>query len=170
MTDALITTDTLGVQEETVSLFGLAAELDIHDVNRKKIIIRPRLKEYVSKQRSLGTLACFTPAIPKTAAPKPKSRDTSASARPPPTKSRAMVASGRIEKSPRSPPRKVHADFPMDAASVVALPHYELYSCGCSSPSQCRQCTLHRLADEFCAIVTARKERIRQNETSAMFS
>ncbi|KAJ7680748.1 hypothetical protein DFH06DRAFT_428237 [Mycena polygramma] len=98
------------------------------------------------------------------------------------TKSRATVASGRIEKPSRSPPRMVQvADLPMNVLSVASEVQYdfysevqyELYSCGCSTPSECQQCTLRRLADKFCAIVSARKDRmIRQNEnsTSAMYS
>ncbi|KAJ6494951.1 hypothetical protein DFH09DRAFT_351405 [Mycena vulgaris] len=192
MSDALplkITMDMLGVQEEMLSAY--APTVGIHDVNRKKIVIsafRPRSKEYVQKQRSIRTLACFATPKPKATSPAPDTRDISITssetpstdatpppansrARPnPPTMPRAMVMSGRIEKPARSPPRKVQPDapdLPVDAVSIVAA-HYELYSCGCANPSQCRQCTLRRLADKFCAIVTARKERIRQN--NAMYS
>ncbi|KAJ6489558.1 hypothetical protein C8R47DRAFT_1124731 [Mycena vitilis] len=96
-------------------------------------------------------------------------------------KPRATVASGRIEKPSRSPPRVVQVvDLPMKGLSVASEAQcdyysevqYELYSCGCSTPSECQQCTLRRLADKFCAIVSARRERmIRQNEnsTSAMY-
>ncbi|KAJ7719455.1 hypothetical protein B0H16DRAFT_1606846, partial [Mycena metata] len=33
---------------------------DIHDENREKIVIRPRCKEYVQKQRTFPTLSCFS--------------------------------------------------------------------------------------------------------------
>ncbi|KAJ7217678.1 hypothetical protein GGX14DRAFT_437763, partial [Mycena pura] len=36
--------------------------LDIHDANRKKIVIRPQCKLYVQKQKALGTLSCFSRA------------------------------------------------------------------------------------------------------------
>ncbi|KAJ7693438.1 hypothetical protein B0H17DRAFT_1199943 [Mycena rosella] len=189
-------TDFTGVQEEVFSTSAQTAGLpDIHDANRKKIaiLIRPRCKEYVLKQRSIRTLSCFTPASKggDTTIPDAKTQSTDASPstvakplpstatktaqapsrkpRAPPTKPRAMLASGRIEKS-RSPPRKVAPDLPKDALSVVELYtnlNYELYTCGCATPSECRQCTLRRLADKFCAIVTARKEKIR---ASTMYS
>ncbi|KAJ7451797.1 hypothetical protein B0H11DRAFT_2075135 [Mycena galericulata] len=179
-----INTNTLGVQEEVISLSTGSAPpsgTDIHDVNRKKIefAIRPRCKEYAQKQRSIRTLACF--AAKSTTDPADSPPDSIAEVKPPsfkkarttPTKPRAMIASGRIEKPPRSPPRKaIIIDIPVDAPAVVAVaqPEYELYSCGCSMPSDCRQCILRRLADKFCAIVAARKERIRQSESMAMFS
>ncbi|KAJ7497737.1 hypothetical protein FB451DRAFT_1212575 [Mycena latifolia] len=215
-------TDMTGVQEEIFSTTATTVGLDIHDANRKKIaiVIRPRCKEYVLKQRSIRTLSCFASPIPKSKSdsphhdpcdtPIPDAETTLQDAksapsmtqkylqsaakkqlpspaqkhlpplakkplpirpRAPPTKPRAMVvASGRIEK-PRSPPRKIQRDapdLPMDAPSVVAA-QYELYSCGCSNPSQCRQCTLRRLADKFCAIVTARKEKLLR-EACGMYS
>ncbi|KAF8070458.1 hypothetical protein FPV67DRAFT_1448214 [Lyophyllum atratum] len=51
-----------------------STKLDIHDASRAKIVIRPRCKEYVKKQRLLKrTLACFTsvrdPAAPLSSKP-----------------------------------------------------------------------------------------------------
>ncbi|KAJ6594375.1 hypothetical protein B0H19DRAFT_1095218 [Mycena capillaripes] len=210
----------LGPREEMAVEPALPIGPDIHDAHREKIVIRPRCKEYVQKQkqRSIRTLACFTPALAKSnekspslepevavkdvvvlpakiklkttptrpgkappAAPRAMAKAAPVMPRMAPpmmpralTKPRATVSSGRIEKPPKSPPRKFQMpDLPMDAFSVVAV-RYELYSCGCSTPSQCQQCTLRRLADKFCAIVSARKEKIRQNQiqsrTSAMYS
>ncbi|KAJ7867604.1 hypothetical protein B0H13DRAFT_2670485 [Mycena leptocephala] len=69
------------------------------------------------------------------------------------------VSSGRTEKPPRSPPRTVEVpDLPMDAYSAVVSAQYELYSCGCSAPEECVQCTLRRPADKFCAIVAERDD------------
>ncbi|KAJ7739054.1 hypothetical protein DFH07DRAFT_840530 [Mycena maculata] len=204
MADALlnITTDTLGVQEEVISLTSLASGTDIHDVNRKKIeiVIRPRCKEYAQKQRTIRTLACLNASKSKTVESqdvedrpitpvKPPTTEACEtkftkkicvapsirSAKKTPTKPRAMLV-GRIQKlsrsPPPSPPRKVHIpDLPVNAPAAVELAlEYELYSCGCSTPSDCRQCTLRRLADKFCAIVAARKEKIRQNEGMAIYS
>jgi len=120
-------------------------------------------------------LKAAPPTEPKAMSIDPKSPPTKPRAAPPlmPRTLRPTVSSGRIEKLPRSPPRKVQLpDLPMDAPSVVAIAPYELYSCGCSMPSDCQICTLRRLADKFCAIVTARKEllRLRQNETTAICS
>lgn len=190
-------------------------EPNIHDANRKKIaiVIQPRCKEYVLKQRSLHTLSCFSASskakhISRGADPRDTADDATAEpsasivvkpslsptrritagakplpsvaagpffarpralitkSRPLPTRTRATVASGRIEK-PRTPPRPRDVpDLPMDAPAVVAA-RYELYSCGCSDPPQCQQCTLRRLVDKFCAIVTARKEKLRR-EASAI--
>ncbi|KAJ7121258.1 hypothetical protein C8R43DRAFT_75549 [Mycena crocata] len=246
MSDALsleivLNDSTLGVQEEmlTLSTVNHAGGLDINDANRKKIVIKPRCKDYVQKQRSIRTLASFsfqsksvldagpdccdtTPVTtlstvvkasptktrallssghirrkvgardtstvsllkalptqprafgrPKKSSSQPPSalkavsRDTMSITAPPTKPREQVVASGRIEKLPRSPPRK--PDLPVDASSVVALAvaHYELYSCGCAVPEDCCRCTMRRLADQFCAIVTARKEKLR---AEAMFS
>ncbi|KAJ7761104.1 hypothetical protein B0H16DRAFT_559739 [Mycena metata] len=225
---------------------------DIHDENREKIVIRPRCKEYVQKQRTLPTLSCFsaTPqkeerpdapepqlyvvlgeagvAGPSTAkvSPLPKSgaskqgsskaktklglatkkasstathfafmsgevapttvtekktptklRNAPPSApralRDPLFKPRVVVSSGRIEKPsrspPRSPPRTVQPpDIPMDATAVVAAVA-RFYNC-CSTLSGCSQCKLWRLFDKFCGTIAERREKIRQNQTSAMYS
>ncbi|KAJ7187752.1 hypothetical protein C8R46DRAFT_1052450 [Mycena filopes] len=206
---------------------------NILDVNREKIVIRPRCKEYVQKQRTVPTLSCFSATIHKEKIPaeeepepqlyvvlddnalnaakvpsaltklgaakkvavatkkvKPTKLAVAKKVTPtkprnsPPTEPRAfkseamfkprVVASGRIEKAsrspPRSPPRTVQPlDVPTDAPAVVAAVaprEYKLYSCGCSSPADCLRCTMWRLTDRFCAIVTERKERIRQREMS----
>ncbi|KAJ7347107.1 hypothetical protein DFH08DRAFT_870312 [Mycena albidolilacea] len=201
---------------------------NIHDANREKIVIRPRCKEYVEKQKqkpfSIRTLACFSTSLksneerhaspeshpdvemkdatippvtskapaskisspkakvlakPKTPTqPRVMCMDTKAPPGPPAplipralTKPRPIILSGRIEKPPKSPSRPVQLpSLPIDASSVIAIAPYELYSCGCSAPSACQSCTLRRLVDKFCAIVTTRKEliRVRQNEKSVM--
>ncbi|KAJ7045967.1 hypothetical protein C8F04DRAFT_1388504 [Mycena alexandri] len=232
---------------------------DIHDENREKIVIRPRCKEYVQKQRTLPTLSCFsaTPQkeeipdepkpqlyvvlgeagvagpsnadaakvsqLPKSGASKkassskanlkaklgvakkaapttthfpfmsgevmPKNLAVAKKAtltkphhalpsapralREPSFKPRAVVSSGRIEKPPRSPPRSPPRTvqppyFPMDATAVVATVA-RLYHC-CSTPSGCPRCKLWRLFDEFCGTIAERREKIRQNQTSAMYS
>ncbi|KAJ7879124.1 hypothetical protein B0H13DRAFT_2051604 [Mycena leptocephala] len=65
---------TLPTEPRVLSIHGPREELpeqelpigpDIHDVNRQKIVIRPRCKEYVQKQkqRSIRTLACFSATL-----------------------------------------------------------------------------------------------------------
>jgi hypothetical protein len=59
------------------------------------------------------------------------------------------VASGRIEKRARRSPVR---ELPIDARSVVAdiALNANPYHCGCSiDPTECRQCTLGRLADKY---------------------
>ncbi|KAJ7267583.1 hypothetical protein B0H12DRAFT_116313 [Mycena haematopus] len=207
-------------REEVLSA-PMLVEPDIHDANREKIIIRPRCKAYVEKQKqkplSIRTLACFTPpktkeesvssdpqpdvemddatlspstprkvsAVKATELFKPKIRKCTT--RTPPTAPRALmsvkvdavpvrskptVLSGRIEKPPKTPPRKVELpNLAVDSPSIVDMAAYELYTCGCSAPSDCHICTLRRLFDKFCSIVTARKELIRvRQEANAMYS
>ncbi|KAF7357773.1 hypothetical protein MVEN_00823300 [Mycena venus] len=83
-----------------------------------------------------------------------------------PIKPRSTVSSGRIEKPARSSPRKVQAS---DPPFVVPIAPYELYSCGCSTPSDCQICTLRRLADKFCAIVTALLTKTTRGQCTLVF-
>ncbi|KAK7005901.1 hypothetical protein R3P38DRAFT_3040281, partial [Favolaschia claudopus] len=212
---------------EIISVNDAPVGPDIHDVSRAKIVIRPRCKEYVEKQKqkpaSIRTLACFstspsknnvdddveikddtvrpvaessqssstktTPSVPKT--PKkakvpptgPRAdRTPTATMRVNPqplvprvlaTPRRRAVSTGRIEKLPRSrtpsPPRSINAPQ-LDLGSPLpsfATPDYELQACPCSMPADCQTCTLRRLVDEFCGVVSARKELVRRREIAA---
>nr|GAT55217.1 predicted protein [Mycena chlorophos] len=64
----------------------------------------------------------------------------------------AKPLEGRIEKQRApSPPRVIEFSAPPE----------HLFSCGCSRPEGCKRCTMGRLIDQFCAIVRARRERLR---------
>ncbi|KAJ6498857.1 hypothetical protein C8R45DRAFT_980232 [Mycena sanguinolenta] len=162
---------------------------NLHDENREKIIIRPRCKAYVEKQKqkplSIRSLACFsapTKSNDDDADVEMKDTATKVKVPPklPPLAPRALLSrsnptkfklAGRIEKLPKTPPRMASPKTtsprknPMPNAPV---PTYEL--CGCSAPSDCHICTLRTLFHKFCSIVSERKELIRMRhelETSA---
>ncbi|KAJ6625749.1 hypothetical protein B0H10DRAFT_2000458 [Mycena sp. CBHHK59/15] len=173
MPDALtkISPDDLGVPEEIISLASSSSlGIDIHDANRKKIVIgfRPRCTDYARKKRStirtLTSLASCT-TDPKSDCPQPTVPNADTDEKKD-HKLRSRVVSGRIEKPARVPSQiqTRKPDLPVDASSMVTVvAHLELYSCGCATPAQCRQCTLRRLADKFCAIVAARKEKYQRS-------
>ncbi|KAJ7070084.1 hypothetical protein C8F01DRAFT_543319 [Mycena amicta] len=210
-------------------------EIDINDTHREKIVIRPKSKAYVQKQRAaptLRTLSCFSTKAPSRDSKQDETNATKSSAAAPsmwipgpedtiivkkrkklakkswrqrsksplPNDSTGGISSlevaerhktpdvyaaplasprkplvGRIEK--RSPPTAPRALQGLDDLEVISVEAYasptnamevvsvfaaaKPYCCGCSTPTECLKCSLVRLTDQFCAIVTERKERLR---------
>jgi len=132
--------------------------------SRSKIVIRPRCKEYVLKQRvARRTLACFTSVNSRVEHTEKewqnsftKDRSEEGTTGGPSSPKNANVVEGRIEKPAKaSPPRITHAKnlpppapVPTPTSSTYAE---EIAKCGCTTngSDECKRCRILRLADRY---------------------
>ena len=130
--------------------------------SRSKIVIRPRCKEYVLKQRGARrTLACFTSVNSRLEHTEKewqnssmKERSEEGTGEGPSSPKNAKVVEGRVDKPakaslPRitqnlSPP----APVPTPIGSTYAE---EIAKCGCTTngSEECKRCRILRLADRY---------------------
>ena len=130
--------------------------------SRSKIVIRPRCKEYVLKQRGARrTLACFTSVNSRLEHTEKEWQNSSMKERSeegrgegPSSPKNAKVVEGRVDKPakaslPRitqnlSPP----APVPTPIGSTYAE---EIAKCGCTTngSEECKRCRILRLADRY---------------------
>lgn len=128
--------------------------------SRSKIVIRPRCKEYVLKQRAARrTLACFTSVnshVEHTQNSFMKERSEEGMKEGSSSPENAKVVEGRIEKPAKaSRPRITHAKnlpppapVPTPTSSTYAE---EIAKCGCTTDGseECKRCRILRLADRY---------------------